>query len=144
MECREKGTLPGSEVVFPIYPGDVMDNYYYVTTAGRFICESDYKIDRDDYPSPLLMCVTNGRLGVYWNKRNYSAEAGDIVLIDCQSHHRYYADPEADFMFFHFSGVNSPELAETIIKQNDGPIFSQSQNIEEQEIKDRVSAYFKK
>lgn len=124
MVNRERGTLTGSAVYFPLYPGFITDNYYYITATGHFICSSEYLVERSEYPDPIIIYIMRGFLSVESEGDRCKAGEGDIVLLDCQSAHKYYADPETEFVFLHFSGANSIEIAKNLIKQNNGPIFS--------------------
>lgn len=121
---REKGTLPGSNVYFPLYPGFITDNYFYITATGHFLCTDEYLVERSEYPDPIIIYIIRGILAVESDGICSKAGEGDIVILDCQSAHKYYADPEVEFVFLHFAGATSVSMAKNLIRQNNGHIFS--------------------
>jgi AraC family transcriptional regulator len=55
--------------------------------------------------------------------RHYPASAGDLILIDCRTPHRYYTTTGWELYWFHFHGNVSARLYETIIS-NKGNVLS--------------------
>jgi len=97
--------------------------YFYVLTAGRFICDGDYHLERKDYQSYLAMYVEAGEGFLEVLDRHYPASAGDLILIDCRTPHRYYTTTGWELYWFHFHGNVSARLYETIIS-NKGHVLS--------------------
>jgi len=91
--------------------------YFHVLCAGRFICDGDYHLERKDYQSYLAMYVEQGQGTLEAFDRHYPASAGDLILIDCRTPHRYYTTTGWELYWFHFNGNVSERLYETIVSQ---------------------------
>jgi len=115
MLIPEKGVLPRSTMRFWSPSATASELYFYVLCAGRFICDGDYHLERKDYQSYLAMYVESGEGFLEIFDRRYSASAGDLILIDCRTPHRYYTTTGWDVYWLHFHGNVSPRLYEMIV-----------------------------
>jgi AraC-like DNA-binding protein len=128
MLSHERGALPGSQYHF-FSPSDrTRQYYYYFVWAGHYYCTSSYDIQRDYYFPLLLMSVRAGNLHLVYEERREVARAGDVLLIDCQLPHHYWADDGLEFVYFHFDGLNAHDYCRFLIQQNGGPVFRLGQN----------------
>ncbi len=89
--------------------------YFYVLCAGRFICDGDYHLERKDYQSYLAMYVESGEGFLEVFDQRYSAQAGDLILLDCRTPHRYYTSTGWEMCWLHFHGNVSARLYEMIV-----------------------------
>jgi transcriptional regulator GlxA family with amidase domain len=89
--------------------------FFHVLCAGRFICDGDYHLERKDYQSYLAMYVENGEGFLEVLDRHYRVSAGDLILVDCRTPHRYYTTTGWEMYWFHFHGNVSARLYETIM-----------------------------
>jgi AraC family transcriptional regulator len=114
MLIPEKGVLSKSTMRFCTPSAVARELYFYALCAGRFICDGDYHLERKDYQSYLVMYVESGEGFVDSLGRRYAAGAGDVVLIDCRSPHRYYTTKGWEIYWAHFAGNVSARLYEMI------------------------------
>jgi AraC-type DNA-binding domain-containing proteins len=123
MICSENGIMPGSQYFF-FTPSDIVSkNFYYLLVCGHFYCQTGYYIKRKNHFAPLIMYIKEGTLQVECGESKYTAKKNDIVLIDCRYPHCYYADGTTDFVFFHYKGINSLSITDSLLKGNGSPIF---------------------
>lgn len=114
MLIPEKGVLSKSTMRFCTPSAIARELYFYALCAGRFICDGDYHLERKDYQSYLAMYVESGEGFVEILDRRYAAGAGDVILIDCRSPHRYYTTKGWEIYWAHFAGNVSARLYEMI------------------------------
>ncbi len=110
----EKGVLSKSTMRFCTPSAIARELYFYALCAGRFVCDGDYHLERKDYQSYLVMYVESGEGFVEILDRRYAAGAGDVILIDCRSPHRYYTTKGWEIYWAHFAGNVSARLYEMI------------------------------
>ena len=123
MHCTEPGVLVGSQYFF-FMPSEMIEKYYYhLLVCGHFYCQHEYSIDRKDREDPLLLCMLDGELYLEYEGKKYTARKGDIILLDCRPPHVYRSGIYCEFMFFHYSGVNSLDVTRHLIDTNNGPLF---------------------
>lgn len=115
MLCRnEHGVLSGSDYFLPTISDHARQLYYYTTSCGHYFCEPGYCIDRIDAQSYLLMAVMQGELAIETSGKHLIAKAGETVLLDCYSPHKYYALSKLEFLWIHVAGANSRSLCSAI------------------------------
>ena len=115
MLIPEKGVLPRSTMRFWTPSASALELYFYVLCAGRFICDGDYHLERKDYQSYLAMYVETGQGYIEVFDRRYPASAGDLILLDCRTPHRYYTTTGWEMYWLHFHGNVSNQLYEMIV-----------------------------
>lgn len=106
--------------------------YYYVQWAGHFICNADFYIDRQNFPSILLLQTLHGSGKLYYRGSEYVLTKDNYALINCRDAHTYFpcSKTEWSFQFLHFTGGRSTELYEHIYDLNEGCLFKKRQKIE--------------
>ncbi len=139
MKSVDIGVLPQS-VCFSFIPSEEAKRFlFYPTWCGHYYCTPRYYMRRDHYPPLLVIYVRRGILNVEYRLEKRQAREGDVVLLDCTEPHYYYADNNLEFLYMHYSGSNSHEITQEIIKKNDwlmrreepdsdGRLFSDSRN----------------
>ena len=111
------GVLPGSDFYF-FTPSEIaVRNLYYFTSVGRFICDNNYRVERDNYGNYLLLLVESGTMVVKTCGKTYTLNAGEAAFIDCHVPHVYYSVDAVDFIWLHFKGMNTSFMYEAITSQ---------------------------
>lgn len=123
MLWREKGVQPGSYMCFFDPPDAFREHFYYMVSCGFFHCVEGYRISNEGSRPPLFFYVTGGSLHLEYGNESYTAQKGDIILINCYHKHCYYCSDDCEFLFFHFNGKDAPTISDHLIAQNHGPIF---------------------
>jgi AraC-like DNA-binding protein len=115
MLIPEKGVLPRSTMRFWTPSASALELYFHVLCAGRFICDGDYHLERKDYKSYLAMYVETGQGYLEVFDRRSLASAGDLILLDCRTPHRYYTTTGWEMYWVHFHGNVSSRLYDMIV-----------------------------
>ena len=131
MLINEKGCLPGSEVFWRIPTEEEETFLYYILAAGYYFCDFQYEILRSTYgKSCLFMLILSGTMGIDNMGYSQKAHANEVVLVNCEKKHHYYASPNVDFVYVFFKGINACDLVSHLIEKNDGCVFK-TKNIHE-------------
>lgn len=107
-------------------PGDVAKQlYYYPQYAGRFVCKSDFFIERKGFPSILVLYTLHGNARLIYRGEKYRLTPRHFAVIDCRDVHVYYPEKgsEWDFNFIHFAGQSCFTMYEHIYALNGSPII---------------------
>ncbi len=118
MQTREKGVLPTSAVVFLTPDQSTLNRLYYITWAGHYFCDAAYAIDRPEFPDILLCYMVSGSMLFARDEEEVTAEAGDVILLNCSKPHRYHVPDRAEFLYYHCNGQDIHDLADWIINEN--------------------------
>jgi AraC-like DNA-binding protein len=127
MLIPEKGVLPRSTMRFWTPSASALELYFHVLCAGRFICDGDYHLERKDYKSYLAMYVETGQGYLEVFDRRYPASAGDLILLDCRTPHRYYTTTGWEMYWFHFHGNMSDRLYDMIVSHKGNVLSARGQ-----------------
>ncbi len=119
MQVKDNGVLPNSVCFYHTPPNIAKELFYYHTWSGHYYCTYEYECRRKRYDSPLLFYICEGTLNIDYRGEHRRASKGDIVLLDCQEPHRYYAEDGLEFLYIHFAGLNSRDICRYIIDQHD-------------------------
>lgn len=131
MIWKETGVNKGSYMCF-FNPLDAFkEHYYYMVSCGYFQCDASYSVKNDGSRPPLFFYIIKGSLELVYDSKHYTANANDIILINCYRPQHYYCTSNCEFLFFHFDGKSAPSITEYLISQNNSPIFhfGNAQNI---------------
>ena len=129
MKSVDPGILNHSEC-FSFQPSEVAARTMkYLTWCGHYFCTSSYFMERETYPYVLVIFVRDGHMDVRYCGKNYLIGKGDVLLIDCLNPHYYRAHDGLEFLYVHFDGHCSHEVAELIIQNNNSPVFRRSHNL---------------
>lgn len=125
MNALGPGLLPGSYYHLPQIALSNREMFYYISICGHFYTDEQYgTVRKAFFAGPLIMCILNGHIRVSIHGNEYIAGPNEVVLINCSEQHGYWANPNAEFIYMHFNGLNSFDLASYIIDQNGGsPVF---------------------
>lgn len=126
---NEKGVTVEKGIFFNS-PGDLTHKIgFYPMFGGEYKATYPYKVQRNFMDSFLLIFVKDGQMRFHFRNKIFYAE-NQIVLLDCKEQNYYSVTDESDFYFLHF---NSPFMQQIFdnITQNNIPVFSPYENIEE-------------
>jgi AraC family transcriptional regulator len=108
MYTIEKGVLNNSSAYFHT-PGNLAKSmFFYLTCAGHFYCDNNYRVEREDHDSYLLMYVKEGEGTIWYNGKSFTAKSNDVVLLNCHRPHKYETKGW-ETIWFHFDGNVSSE-----------------------------------
>lgn len=96
--------------------------YFYVLWGGEYIVDKPYSIRREYMNSFILFFIKKGSMHFHYLGQSFVASKDDIVLLDCKEKNNYYVTEEAEFQFFHFTGVHTQELYNELYKRQ-GCVF---------------------
>lgn len=125
MQSVDPGVLSHS-YCFSYTPSELAKKlYYYPVWCGHYFCNADYFMKRKSYPYLLILYVINGRFNLEYEGLTLTAHAGEVIFIDCQKSHYYYASEGLEFLYIHFDGNNSHELCQQITETH-GYLYNNS------------------
>lgn len=116
---QEHGVDMGSEL-FLVTPSKLAESLLFcLHRCGRFICNKDYRIVRENFNNYLIFCVDQGSMHIENESRSYTAHKGDIGIINCHMPHAYIAlESNTIFTWFHFSGATTQKIYEHILERH--------------------------
>lgn len=122
MKSKEAGIKESSDLFFSTPSQQARRLFYYVVCTGHFYYEDDYRLDRDNYNSFLIMHVNKGSVKIQYGNISFQASAGNTVLIDCHKPHAYASAGGLELSWFHFDGSNAKDMYEELYELYDGII----------------------
>ena len=117
MRIVDTGVLTPSFMDFSLPSVFAKTALYYCPQFGRFICNRDYRIERESIDQYLLIYINSGSLCIRTNGMTAEAHEGEIALFDCRKPHCYWCPDEVDFYWFHFNGAGSKEYTEYLTER---------------------------
>ncbi len=106
-------------------PGNVIkEMLYYPQWLGRFVCDEDFRIERQDYKSILLICTKNGAGKLFYRNKEYDLTPENAALINCFDQHIYYPCGSWEFEFIHFYGKDCEKIYEYNYSLTESAVFS--------------------
>lgn len=121
------GILPNSICVPLTATTHAQQVYDYPVLCGHYYCDSQYEVSRAHYANPLLLFVRRGALQLHCGGKDYRAEKGDVVLLDCDRPHCYRAEQQVEFLYLHFDGGHSHALVRALAAQT--PLHRKEENV---------------
>lgn len=102
---KERG-INKKEGIFFYTPSDfTQHNLLYILWGARYACEPPYSVVRaQGFSALLIFYIETGCMTFTYGGEQFTANAGDSVLIDCRKPHSYRADSPVTFSWFHFQG----------------------------------------
>lgn len=124
---NEPGVLPSSERFFSTPSTLATRLFFYVTRIGHYYCDSSYDFRHscdlaklDSHKNYFLVYMRQGTLFFEADGSEFSADRGQVVLIDCRKPHRYYAKDYVELLWLHFDGANAADFYEHILSFKNG------------------------
>lgn len=96
--------------------------FFYPICVGYFYYAPQYFLKRDHYDSFLILLLTKGSCTFTTNHTHFTANKGDVVLLDCYAPHQYASDVAWEASWLHFDGPLAREYYNCIV-QNSGNIL---------------------
>lgn len=92
---------------------------FYITEAGHFISENDYRVQRKTHDSFLLLYTITGEGSVRSGDSEVSLARDFAVIIDCHIPHEYHSVSDKwEFLWIHFSGSGVMPLFDIAYQNN--------------------------
>jgi AraC-like DNA-binding protein len=91
--------------------------FFYLISSGHFYCDSNYRVERSEYDSYLLMYVKEGEGTVWYNGKSYTARKNDVIFINCHRPHSYGTANGWETLWFHFDGNVSDEYYQLLYQK---------------------------
>ena len=130
MDIRKQGVIriePGiihkNGIYFHSASAFAQQHLFYGLWGAEYICNAPYRVNRKSLNAFLLFFINTGELHFEYRGQKFTAHANDIVLIDCNHPHCYYATESVHFYWFHFHGAASAAYC-NLLWQNNGALFS--------------------
>lgn len=118
----EKGLDPTSEI-YILTPSNLASRLlYHIDRAGHYYANAHYCVERPFYPGFFLTYVKSGSLTIQFRGETACAREGDFCFIDCREPHLYQAVSRTEFIWLHFSGANTSDFLEEILRKS-GMVF---------------------
>lgn len=93
-------------------------NLFYVDMYGHFVCDARYRVEREPFDSYLLIHTSSGTGVLETQLGRSECAAGEVLLVDCNEPHCYYAAGSWEFDWLHFNGAASCALVQYILAQH--------------------------
>ncbi|MCR5106810.1 MAG: AraC family transcriptional regulator [Lachnospiraceae bacterium] len=122
MFSKEKKVFPDSDYYLYSPSLSTQNIFLYPTIVGHFRYMAGYGLYRDSYDSFLCFLVRKGSCKIQIYDRTFTAEEGQIALIDCYIPHSYRSDAPWEAEWFHFDGILARKYYE-MITQNENVVF---------------------
>lgn len=124
---QEAGVLAQSERFFSTPSAIARRLFFYVTRCGHYYCDGNYdfrdtcEISRlDSHRNFFLLYLRAGSMHFIADGEEFTAEQGQLALIDCRRPHRYFTPRGAETLWMHFDGANARDFYEQILAFNGG------------------------
>ncbi|MEF2863069.1 MAG: AraC family ligand binding domain-containing protein [Eubacteriales bacterium] len=117
MQIVDTGVLTPSFMDFSLPSEFAKSALYYCPQFGQFICNSDYRIERNCIDQYLLIYINSGSLCIRTDGMTAEAHEGEIALFDCRKPHCCWCPDKVDFYWFHFNGANSKQYTEYLTER---------------------------
>lgn len=101
---NERGVLDKKGIYFSSPSAFAREHLFFVLLGAEFTCTFPYQIRRQGLELFLAFRILSGELHFEYENLCFCARQGDIVFLDCQKPHYYYAKDAVCFQFFHFAG----------------------------------------
>lgn len=110
------GTFEKSFNYFCFSGNDRNGVLYDITMAGKESATMKYYLEREGYYTYLLSYTLNGTGIMDYHDATYEVNAGDLVFIDCNRHHKFYPKAEGwEFVYLHVTGPGLTDLYDSFV-----------------------------
>lgn len=113
----EKGVAQKSELYDATASKQACAVLYYLQRAGHFYCDTHYTVERDSYPSFLLLYVLRGEMEIASDDHGTArVRAGELAFLNCYQPHAYHAVQPLEYLWLHFDGANTVDFYREILQ----------------------------
>ncbi len=120
---KEPGILKKDGIYF-YNPSDfAQEHLFYPHWGAEYVCAKPYRVNRseqDVFDTFILFYVVKGSLFFRYRGKEFTAGAGDIVLLDCKYPNYYRAESEVQFRWIHFTGNASQAYCDLLYARRQG------------------------
>lgn len=117
---KEQGVLEKEGIFFYNPSLFSREHLFYPTWGAEYHCGKPYcveRTERDRFDAFILFYIVKGSLTFSYRDHQFSAQAGDVVLLDCKYPNQYWAEGEVRFRWFHFAGNASQAYADLLYER---------------------------
>lgn len=125
----EPGVLDKKGIYIHAASAFAQQHLFYCLWGASYFCDAPYRVHRKHLNAFLLFYIKSGELQFIYRDREFTAQANDVVLIDCNYPHDFYAKQEVRFDWFHFHGNASQAYCDLLWKNN-GALFRKQYGLE--------------
>lgn len=118
---NEAGVLSRSERFFATPSTTARSLFFYVTRVGHYYYDERYNFldscavaRQESHKNFFLTYVRAGSIH-FETSQQFTAERGQVALVDCHKPHHFYTTGEAEAMWIHFDGANAAAFFEQIL-----------------------------
>lgn len=123
MHILESGVLDQSEIYFHQPSDFAQEALYCLQHISVFYCDSRYVVTHPYWESILILFIDEGELEVAYGNQLFTAQADDVVILDCRNEHSYHAWDGLKFHYFHFTGVSAFVYSSLLYELNHGALL---------------------
>lgn len=105
--------------------------FFYPLSTGHFYCNSDYRVERNNFDSILITHIIRGSFSFLVNGQELTIKAGETAVIDCFNPHIYYTNDSFEAYWLHIGGSNTQEIFEELTNRF-GNIINADKSVEKQ------------
>lgn len=125
----EPGIIEKEGIYFHTASTFAQQHLFYGLWGARYLCSAPYSVRRKHLNAFLLFYIKSGEMQFVYRDRAFTAHADDIVLIDCNYPHHYFASKETRFYWFHFHG-NASQAYSDLLWKTSGALFTRQYALE--------------
>lgn len=118
----ESGIIKKDGIYFHTSSGFAQQNLFYALWGANYLCTAPYRVDRKGFNAFLFFFIQSGEMYFEYRGRSFVACKNDVVLLDCNYQHYYYANEPVQFYWFHFHGACSAAYCDLLWKDS-GALF---------------------
>lgn len=123
----EYGVLAPSERLYSTPSALAKQLFYYVTRCGHYYCNANWNFEHtceigslESHQTFLMDYIRSGTMYAETDGKNYTVDAGQILLTDCRKPHRFYTRGALERIWIHFDGSNSLAFFNQILAFHNG------------------------
>lgn len=123
---NEAGVLARSERFFSTPSATARGLFFYVTRVGHYYYDEKYNFldscdvaHQESHKNFYLAYIRSGTM-YFETTQIFTAERGQVALIDCHKPHRFFTAGPAESMWIHFDGANAAAFFNQIIAFRSG------------------------
>ena len=118
---KEAGVLARSERFFSTPSATARNLFFYVTRVGHYYYDEQYNFldscdvaHQESHKNFFLTYIRSGCM-YFQTTQLFTAERGQVALVDCHKPHRFYTAGPAEALWIHFDGANAASFFEQIL-----------------------------
>lgn len=118
---NEAGVLARSERFFSTPSATARNLFFYVTRVGHYYYDEQYNFldscdvaHQESHKNFFLTYIRSGCM-YFQTTQLFTAERGQLALVDCHKPHRFYTAGPAEALWIHFDGANAASFFEQIL-----------------------------